>query len=217
MQGHPLRFSPQDLRWLTGIGRQATLVLEAIHCAEQERPAASDLRALHRQVVSAREIERRRTARELHMVTALPVALSRDDLWLKATLAWPVCANVRRRSAPTRIAWSYALSCRDWNATGQFPVMPIVSNWGDHQRGLALVHVCAGPFRLANPHPKVYNEHMSNKPRHPETTTGWPPSRSPLARDGAFSQHSYLDNVEMPTRTPVKRDENANRFTGKAG
>jgi signal transduction histidine kinase len=62
----PLRYSPQDLGWLTAIGRQAALVLEAIHYAEQERLAASDIRALYRQVVSAREVERGRMARELH-------------------------------------------------------------------------------------------------------------------------------------------------------
>jgi len=63
---HPMRFSPQDLRWLAAVGRQAALVLEAIHHAEQERLAASDIRALYRQVVSAREAERGRMARELH-------------------------------------------------------------------------------------------------------------------------------------------------------
>jgi signal transduction histidine kinase len=62
----PLRYSPQDQRWLTAIGRQAALVLEAIHYAEQERLAASDIRALYRQVVSTREAERGRMARELH-------------------------------------------------------------------------------------------------------------------------------------------------------
>jgi signal transduction histidine kinase len=41
-------------------------VLEAIHYAEQERLAASDIRALYRQVVSTREAERGRMARELH-------------------------------------------------------------------------------------------------------------------------------------------------------
>jgi signal transduction histidine kinase len=61
-----LRFSPQDLRWLAAVGRQAALVLEAIYHAEQERLAASDIRALYHQVVSAREAERGRIARELH-------------------------------------------------------------------------------------------------------------------------------------------------------
>jgi signal transduction histidine kinase len=64
--GQLLRFSPQDLRWLTAVGRQAALVLDAIHYAEQERLAAADIRALYRQVVSAREVERGRIARELH-------------------------------------------------------------------------------------------------------------------------------------------------------
>jgi len=61
-----LRYAPQDLRWLTAVGRQAAVVLEAIHYAEQERWAASEMRALYRQVVAARELERGRMARELH-------------------------------------------------------------------------------------------------------------------------------------------------------
>jgi signal transduction histidine kinase len=65
-RGHPLRYSLADLRWLTAVARQAALVLEAIHYAEQERLAASDIRALYRQVVLAREAERGRMARELH-------------------------------------------------------------------------------------------------------------------------------------------------------
>jgi signal transduction histidine kinase len=61
-----LRYSPQDLRWLTAIGRQAAVVLDAIHYAEQERRAASEIRALYRQVVETREVERGRLSRELH-------------------------------------------------------------------------------------------------------------------------------------------------------
>jgi signal transduction histidine kinase len=61
-----LRYAPEDLDWLTTIGRQAAVVLEAIHYAEQERWAASEMRALYRQVVAAREVERRHMARELH-------------------------------------------------------------------------------------------------------------------------------------------------------
>ncbi|MBN1139443.1 MAG: GAF domain-containing sensor histidine kinase [Anaerolineae bacterium] len=64
--GRLLGFSPRDLRWLTALGRQAALVLEAIHYAEQERLAAADIRTLYRQVVLAREVERGRMARELH-------------------------------------------------------------------------------------------------------------------------------------------------------
>jgi len=61
-----LRYAPADLRWLTAVGRQAAVVLEAIHYAEQERWAASEMRALYRQVVAAREVERGRMTRELH-------------------------------------------------------------------------------------------------------------------------------------------------------
>ena len=41
-----VRFSPDDLRWLTALGRQAAIVLEALDHAEQERRAASEMRAL---------------------------------------------------------------------------------------------------------------------------------------------------------------------------
>jgi signal transduction histidine kinase len=61
-----LRYSPQDLRWLTAVGRQAAVVLDAIHYAEQERRAASEIRALYQQVVETREVERGRLSRELH-------------------------------------------------------------------------------------------------------------------------------------------------------
>jgi signal transduction histidine kinase len=61
-----LRYSPDDVRWLTAIGRQAAVVLDAIHHAEQERRAASEIRALYRQVVGTREVERGRLSRELH-------------------------------------------------------------------------------------------------------------------------------------------------------
>jgi signal transduction histidine kinase len=61
-----LRYSPQDLSWLTAVGRQAAVVLDAIHYAEQERRAASEIRALYHQVVETREVERGRLSRELH-------------------------------------------------------------------------------------------------------------------------------------------------------
>lgn len=61
-----LRYSPEDLRWLTAVGRQAAVVLDAMHYAEQERRAASEVRALYRQVVETREVERGRLSRELH-------------------------------------------------------------------------------------------------------------------------------------------------------
>jgi signal transduction histidine kinase len=41
-------------------------VLDAIHYAEQERRAASEIRALYQQVVETREVERGRLSRELH-------------------------------------------------------------------------------------------------------------------------------------------------------
>lgn len=59
-------YSPVDLRCMTTIGRQAAVVLETIRYAEQERWAASEMRALYRQVVTAREAERGVIARELH-------------------------------------------------------------------------------------------------------------------------------------------------------
>ena len=62
----PMQYSPEDLRWLTALGRQAATVLEATRYAEQERRTASQMRALYRQVVVAREVERGILARELH-------------------------------------------------------------------------------------------------------------------------------------------------------
>ena len=61
-----MRYAPEDLRCLTAVGRQAAVLLEAIHYAEQERWAASEMRTLYRQVVTAREMERGRMARDLH-------------------------------------------------------------------------------------------------------------------------------------------------------
>ncbi len=63
-EGHA--YAPADLDWLTALGRQAAIVLEALHYAEQEQRAASELRALYQQVVSAQEMERGRLAREIH-------------------------------------------------------------------------------------------------------------------------------------------------------
>jgi signal transduction histidine kinase len=58
--------SPEDLRWLTSLSREAAAVLEAMHYSEQERQAASEMRALYRQVIAAREDEHSRLSRELH-------------------------------------------------------------------------------------------------------------------------------------------------------
>mgnify|MGYP001071399943 CR=1 FL=1 len=65
-QSRVLQYAPEDLRCLTAIGRQAAVMLETTRFAEQERQTASELRALYRQVVAAREVERGRIARELH-------------------------------------------------------------------------------------------------------------------------------------------------------
>jgi signal transduction histidine kinase len=95
-----LRFSPQDLRWLAAVGRQAALVLEAIRHAEQERLAASDIRALYRQVVSAREAERGRIARELHDGVLQDLcAVARDLKALETQAAFPKAENAATLSA----------------------------------------------------------------------------------------------------------------------
>ena len=61
-----MQYAPEDLHCLTDIGRQAAIALEAMHSAEQERQAASEMRALYRRVVTASESERSRLARDLH-------------------------------------------------------------------------------------------------------------------------------------------------------
>lgn len=100
--GHSLQFSSQDLRWLTAIGRQAALVLEAIHYAEQERLAASNIRALYRQVISAREVERGRMARELHDGILQDLcAVTRDLKALEAQTGAPAAADYADLTART--------------------------------------------------------------------------------------------------------------------
>lgn len=59
-------YTPEDLRCLTALGREAAAVLEATRHAEQQRQIAGEMRMLYRQVVAAREIERSRLSRELH-------------------------------------------------------------------------------------------------------------------------------------------------------
>jgi signal transduction histidine kinase len=95
-----VRFSPDDLRWLTALGRQAAIVLEALDHAEQERRAASEMRALYRQVVSAREAERGHLSRELHdgLLQEL-CAVTRD---LKALGAQPESARTEFPDVVTR-------------------------------------------------------------------------------------------------------------------
>jgi two-component system NarL family sensor kinase len=61
-----MHYAPEDLRCLTAVGRQAAVMLEATNYAEQQRQTASEIRALYRQVVAAREMERGQLARELH-------------------------------------------------------------------------------------------------------------------------------------------------------
>jgi signal transduction histidine kinase len=61
-----VQYAPEDLRCLTDMGRQAAIALEAMHTAEQERRAASEIRTLYQRVVTATESERGRLARELH-------------------------------------------------------------------------------------------------------------------------------------------------------
>jgi signal transduction histidine kinase len=61
-----MHYSPEDLRWLTDIAREAAAVLESIHHAEHQRQTATEMRTLYRQVVEGRETERGRLARELH-------------------------------------------------------------------------------------------------------------------------------------------------------
>lgn len=61
-----LDYAPEDLRCLTSIAREAAAVLEAMTFAEQERQTALEMRALYRQVITAREDERGRLTRELH-------------------------------------------------------------------------------------------------------------------------------------------------------
>ena len=60
------QYSPEDLRCLTSIARETAAVLEAMTFAEQERQTAVEMRALYRQVVTAREGEHSRLSRELH-------------------------------------------------------------------------------------------------------------------------------------------------------
>ena len=61
-----MRYSSEDLRCLTSIAREAAAAIEAMTFAEQERQTALEMRALYRQLVTAREGERGRLTRELH-------------------------------------------------------------------------------------------------------------------------------------------------------
>jgi len=61
-----LHYSSEDLRCLTSIARESAAVIEGLTFAEQERQTAIEMRALYRQVITAREGERSRLTRELH-------------------------------------------------------------------------------------------------------------------------------------------------------
>jgi len=74
-----LRFSYEDLGCLTSLGRQTAVILEALHSADGERRAATEIRALYHRVVAAQEVERGRLARDLHDVVLQDLcAVSRD-------------------------------------------------------------------------------------------------------------------------------------------
>ena len=61
-----LRYATEDLEWLTALAREAAAVVDAIRYTEQERRAATEMRAMYRQMVRTREMERGRVSRELH-------------------------------------------------------------------------------------------------------------------------------------------------------
>jgi len=61
-----LLFAPEDLSCLTNLSRQAAVILESLHFAQQEQLAAAEIRTLYHRVVAAQEVERGRLARDLH-------------------------------------------------------------------------------------------------------------------------------------------------------
>jgi signal transduction histidine kinase len=61
-----LLFAPDDLDCLTSLSRQAAVILESLHFAQQEQRAAAEIRTLYHRVVAAQEEERGRLARDLH-------------------------------------------------------------------------------------------------------------------------------------------------------
>ena len=85
-----VNYSSEDLRCLTSIAREAAAVLEEMTFAEQERQAALEMRALYRQVITAREDERGRLSRELHDGVLQDLcAVTRDLKALESQAALP--------------------------------------------------------------------------------------------------------------------------------
>jgi signal transduction histidine kinase len=81
-----LLFSPEDLSCLTNLSRQAAVILESLHFAQQEKLAAAEIRTLYRKVVAAQEDERGRLARDLHDGVLQDLcAISRDLKALEKT------------------------------------------------------------------------------------------------------------------------------------
>jgi signal transduction histidine kinase len=78
-------YSGEDLAWLTNLSRQAAVILESLHHAEQGERSALEIRSLYRRVVSAQESERARLSRDLHDVVLQDLcAISRDLKSLQA-------------------------------------------------------------------------------------------------------------------------------------
>jgi signal transduction histidine kinase len=97
-------YSPEDLRCLTSIAREAAAVLEEMTFAEQERQAALEMRALYRQLITARENERGRLSRELHDGVLQDLCtVTRDLKALESQTASPElpCQDLATRSSET--------------------------------------------------------------------------------------------------------------------